>query len=63
MYFESIYFKTAMEDDFALSLFCLSYFLCQKIGQSVMVLIDEYEAPINRAFKHNYLDEVRSSFL
>jgi hypothetical protein len=40
----------------------LSYFLAEKFRQRVIVLIDEYEAPNNRAYDHGYLDEVRSLY-
>ena len=59
-YFESIRNKTATEADFTRSLCKLSYFLAGKFRQRVIVLIDEYEAPNNRAYDHGYFDEVRS---
>ena len=59
-YYNSISLKTATEDKLARSLYRLSYFLRQKFGQKVIVLIDEYEAPINCAFDHGYYGKVRS---
>ena len=59
-YFESIRNKTATEEDLTRSLYNLSCFLAEKFGQEVIVLIDEYEAPNNRAYDHGYFKEVRS---
>jgi len=61
-YFESIYLMTATEDDFARSLKTLCSFLARKFGRKVIVLIDEYEAPIICAFEHGYFDKVRSLY-
>ena len=61
-YFESIRNKTATEVELTRSLYKLSYFLAEKFCQRVIVLIDEYEAPINRAYEHGYFDEVRSLY-
>jgi hypothetical protein len=61
-YFESILNKTATEGDLRKSLYKLSNFLAQKFRQRVIVLIDEYEAPNNRAYDHGYFDEVRSLY-
>ena len=59
-YFESICLMTAADDKLARSLYKLSYFLRRKFGQKAIVLIDEYEVPINCAFDHDYFDKVRS---
>ena len=59
-YFESILDKTATEVDLQESLYNLSYLLTKKFRQKVIVLIDEYEAPNNRAYEHGYFKEVRS---
>jgi len=56
-YFESICLKTATEDELANSLYRLSKFLTGKFGRKVIVLIDEYEAPINCAFENDYFNE------
>jgi hypothetical protein len=61
-YFESIRNKTATEADLTRSLYKLSYFLAEKFRQRVIVLIDEYEAPNNRAYDHGYFDEVCSLY-
>ena len=62
-YFESICNKTATEDDLTRSLYKLSRFLARKFRQRVIVLIDEYEAPIYLAYDHGYFNEVRSLYL
>jgi hypothetical protein len=61
-YFNSICLKTATEHDLTRSLYRLSYFLSKKFNRSAIVLIDEYEAPINRAYDRGYFDEVRSLY-
>ena len=62
-YFQSIRNNTATEGDLELSLYKLSCFLAQKFCRKVIVLIDEYEVPIYRAYDHGYIDEVRSLYL
>ena len=59
-YFESTLNMTATKDDLMRSLYKLTLFLAQKFRQNVIVLIDEYEAPNNRAYEHGYFKEVRS---
>jgi hypothetical protein len=59
IYFESIRNMTATKRGLAKSLFKLSRFIAQKFGQKVIVLIDEYEAPNNRAYDRGYFNEVR----
>ena len=49
-FFESIRLNTAHVDDWSESLEELSYFLARKSGRKVMVFIDEYEIPNNRAY-------------
>ena len=61
-YFESIRNRTATEDDLTSSLYDLSCFLAKKFRRGVIVLIDKYEAPNNRAYDHGYFDEVRSLY-
>jgi hypothetical protein len=61
-YFETICLMTATEDKWERSLYKLSYFLRRKFGRKVIVLIDEYEAPINCAFDLGYFDKVRSPY-
>ena len=58
IYFESIRNMTATKRGLAKSLFKLSRFIAQKFGQKVIVLIDEYEAPNNRAYDRGYFNEV-----
>jgi hypothetical protein len=40
----------------------LSKHLFWKFGREVIVLIDEYEAPNNRAYEDGYFKEVRSLY-
>ena len=61
-YFESIRNKTATEDELEDSLYKLTSFLFKKFGRQVIVLIDEYEAPNNRAYENGYFKEVRSLY-
>jgi hypothetical protein len=58
-FFESIRFNKAPVEHWGTSLQRLSYFLAQKSGRGVMVFIDEYEAPINRAFELGCFVKVR----
>ena len=62
-YFGSIHNMTATEDDLMWSLYNLSSYLAEKFHQGVIVLIDEYEVPINRAYDHGYFNEVRPLYL
>src|ERR1700722_6656780 len=62
-YFQFIRNKTATVADLKDSLYNLSSFLAENFHQGVIVLIDEYEAPINRAYEHGYFDEVRSLYV
>lgn len=56
-YYESICLETATEAKLKRSSYGLSYFLARKFGRKVIVLIDEYEVPNNRAFKRGYFDK------
>jgi hypothetical protein len=58
-YSESICLEKATEADFANSLYELTRFLTRKFGRKVIVLIDEYDAPINCAYEFGYFDKVR----
>src|SRR6266852_7166257 len=62
-YFESICLKTATKSELKWSLYKLSHFLHRKYGRKVIVLIDECQAPSNRACEHNYFNAVRSLYL
>jgi len=61
-YFESICLKTATKTQLKKSLYRLSYFLAQKFGREVIVLIGEYEVLNNRAFQHGYVDKADEFF-
>jgi hypothetical protein len=61
-YFQSIRNRTATEPDLRRSLYNLSRFLAEKFSQRVIVLIDEYEVPINRAYDR-YFNNVCSLYL
>ena len=60
-YFESILNMTATKDELMGSLYKLTLFLADKFRRNVIVLIDEYEAPNNRAYEHGYFNDVRSA--
>ena len=61
-YFESIRLNTAVVENWMNSLKRLSNFLRKKSGRGVMVFIDEYEAPINRAYECNFFPVVCPSY-
>ena len=61
-FYESIRFNRAPAELWGNSLQRLSYFLARKSGRGVMVFIDEYEAPDNRAYELGYFDQVRPSY-
>jgi hypothetical protein len=56
--FQSIRRKTASDGDLRISLKLLSLFLAEKSGRKVIVLIDEYEVPNNRAYEHSFFKKV-----
>jgi len=61
--FERDYFQKIMElkgdlDDYEHSLENLLIFLNRYYGQRVVILIDEYDAPVHAGFKHGYYDEI-----
>ena len=62
-FFKSICFNKASKDHWGDSLQQLSYFLAQKSGQRVMVFIDEYEVPVNRAYEFGFFVEVHLCIL
>jgi hypothetical protein len=57
--FRSLVDETASQAKLKASLELLSLFLSEKSGRKVIVLIDEYEAPNNRAYEHGFFKEVR----
>lgn len=46
------------KDDVLESLKMLSYLLFQHYGQKVILLIDEYDVPLDKAFQHGYYEEM-----
>ncbi|KIL70012.1 hypothetical protein M378DRAFT_156070, partial [Amanita muscaria Koide BX008] len=61
-YFESILDMTATKDELMRSLYKLTLFLADKFRRNVIVLIDEYEAPNNRAYEHGYFKDANDFF-
>ena len=59
--FEAICDNVALEKFWMHSLKNLSTFLVRKSRQRVIVLIDEYDAPLNLAYEHGFLADVRPS--
>ena len=59
IYFESICNETTTDTQLAASLFLLTTFLFKKFRRKVIVLIDEYETPNNRAYDKEYFNQVR----
>jgi hypothetical protein len=57
-YFERIINREASEGEYELSLKNLSKFLCRYYNKRVLVLIDEYDVPIQSGYLNNYYDEV-----
>jgi hypothetical protein len=57
--FQSFIDEEASHAKLRASLERLSSFLAKKSGRKVIVLIDEYEAPNNRAYEHGFFKEVR----
>ena len=49
---------TANEEDYQLSLKNLSEYLMRYYKQPVIILIDEYDAPIENGFINGFYDEV-----
>lgn len=50
------YTMTDVELEFSLQI--LSQLLCKHYGQKTVVLIDEYDVPLDKAFQHGYYDEM-----
>jgi hypothetical protein len=57
--FQSIHSRSASDGQWRTSLELLSEFLAKKSGRQVIVLIDEYEAPNNRAYEWEFFKQVR----
>ena len=53
--------KYTMDEDILISsLQTLSQLLCQHYGQKAIILIDEYDVPLDKAFQHGYYKEMIS---
>ena len=57
-YFKGIIRKKASKGDYERSLGKLLVFLNRYYGQRVVILIDEYDAPVHAGFKHGYYEEI-----
>ncbi|MDO4328246.1 MAG: AAA family ATPase [Lachnospiraceae bacterium] len=58
--FERILKENETKDDILESLKMLSYLLCQHYSQKTILLIDEYDVPLDKAFQHGYYEEMVS---
>jgi hypothetical protein len=52
--YEAIIARTALKDTYEKSLKLLSTLLCRHYQKKVVILLDEYDAPIHAAFTHSY---------
>ena len=59
--FRSILGKVAPEPQWMRSLKDLSTFLARQSKRPVIVLIDEYEAPLNLSYEHDFFPQVRDA--
>ena len=57
-YFKKIIQRKGSKGDYEKSLEKLLIFLNRYYGQRVVILIDEYDAPVHGGFNHGYYDEV-----
>ncbi len=57
-YFNKVIDLKASKGDYEKSLEKLLVFLCRHYGERVVILIDEYDAPVHAGFTHGYYDEV-----
>ncbi|MDO5551479.1 MAG: AAA family ATPase, partial [Lachnospiraceae bacterium] len=58
--FERFLKETETKDDVQESLKMFSFLLYQHYGQKVILLIDEYDVPLAKAFQHGYYEEMVS---
>lgn len=58
--FARILKENETKDDILESLKMLSYLLCQHYGQKTILLIDEYDVPLDKAFQHGYYEKMVS---
>lgn len=56
--FERFLKERETKDDMLESLKMLSYLLFQHYGQKAILLIDEYDVPLDKAFQHGYYEEM-----
>jgi len=59
-YFNRILSDNASEVDMTSSLYQLSDFLCRYYGKRVIILLDEYDTPMQEAYVNGYWDELVS---
>ncbi|UCH94912.1 MAG: AAA family ATPase [Candidatus Aminicenantes bacterium] len=57
-YFQRIIQRKASKADYEKSLEKLLIFLCQHYGERVVILIDEYDAPVHEGFNRDYYEEI-----
>lgn len=61
-YFKRILSLTASPEDYQMSLLKLSSFLAACYGTNPVILLDEYDAPIQHAYEHGFYDSAISYF-
>ena len=57
IYFQKVMYEKATQDELAVSLLRLTKMLYQHYGKPVILLIDEYDAPIQYAWERGFYDE------
>ena len=55
---EKKFFQKYVDNETEKSLFNISYFLYKHYHQKVIILIDEYDVPLQSAYQYNYYDEM-----